>query len=166
MRFIYYLCIMNNKAKTPKSVVSPSEADIFSKKVPHYLVCFINSCPLHEQCLRWLVGRHAPQEPLSHVAVNPLNPNVGVDNCELYRPNVRVIMKRGLTHFYYDMPGHTEKAIRSALIGHFGHKYYFEMRKGERLITPDQQQTIERVCRHYGWNGPLNYDGEQEDWDW
>jgi hypothetical protein len=40
------------------------------------------------------------------------------------------------------------------------------MRKGDRLITPAQQQTILNVCRANGWQGPINYDGEQEDWLW
>ena len=38
--------------------------------------------------------------------------------------------------------------------------------KGDRLITPAQQQTILNVCRANGWQGPINYDGEQEDWLW
>jgi hypothetical protein len=40
------------------------------------------------------------------------------------------------------------------------------MRRGDRLITPEQQQQIEQVCRRNGWQGELNYDGEEEDWAW
>ena len=25
-----------------------------------YTVCYIDQCPLHNQCLRWLVGQHVP----------------------------------------------------------------------------------------------------------
>ncbi len=76
------------------------------------------------------------------------------------------MMKRGLIHFYHDMPGYMEKAIRGTLISCFGRKQYFEMRKGDLIITPDQQQTIERTCRQHGYEGAFVYDGEQEDWDW
>ena len=40
------------------------------------------------------------------------------------------------------------------------------MRKGIRLITPEQQEIIAESCRSYGWNGPQVYDGEEEDWLW
>ena len=59
-----------------------------------------------------------------------------------------------------------EKAIRQDLIMTFGRTQYFEMRKGQRLITPEAQELIADSCRYYGWNGPLVYDGEEEDWLW
>ena len=37
------------------------------------------------------------------------------------------------------------------------------MRKGLRLISPEDQEVIAAVCRSHGWNGPLVYDGEQEE---
>ena len=39
----------------------------------------------------------------------------------------------------------------------------FEMCKGLRLISPEDQEVIATVCRSHGWNGPLVYDGEQEE---
>ena len=38
-------------------VVSKAEADIMREKVSGYLVCFIDGCPLHKTCLRWVVGQ-------------------------------------------------------------------------------------------------------------
>ena len=71
-----------------------------------------------------------------------------------------------LHKMYYDMPGRMEKDIRWALISAFGRRQYFEMRKGDRLITPERQQQILDTCRRFGWQGPIIYDGEQEEWDW
>lgn len=48
----------------------------------------------------------------------------------MFREHQRVLMKKGFTRFYYDMPGRLEHAIRSYLIAAFGRKIYFEMRKG------------------------------------
>lgn len=39
----------------------------------------------------------------------------------------------------------------------------YEMLKGLRLISPEDQEIIAAVCRSHGWNGPLVYDGEQEE---
>jgi hypothetical protein len=52
------------------------------------------------------------------------------------------------------------------VVWHFGRTQYFEMRKGLRLITPDDQEIITDSCHRYGWNGSLVYDGEQEDGLW
>ena len=127
----------DNKTKT--------QEEIFRDKVDHYIVCFLDHCPLHEQCLRWLVGQHADPTRVVYSSINPRNPNYA---CE------------------HDMPGYMERSIRRRLINLFGHKQYFEMRKGDRLITPAQQQQIQDTCRAHGWQGPINYESEQEDWLW
>ena len=37
--------------------VTPEQQEqAFRKKVGHYIICFQDQCPLHEQCLHWLVG--------------------------------------------------------------------------------------------------------------
>lgn len=142
------------------------EADVFREKAHHYLVCFLDRCPLSQRCLRYLVGQYASSYPSAHTSINPLHPKVQTAECPMFRPIVRVMKKKGMTHFYHDMPGYMEYNIRQELIRLFKRTYYYEMRRGDRLITPEQQQQIEQVCRRHGWQGDLNYDGEQEDWAW
>lgn len=139
---------------------------ILRQKADHYLVCFNDQCPRREQCLRWLTGCHVAPQLVSTVSVNLRNPQVGSEQCMLYRPKVRVTMKRGLTLFYVNMTSRQEHAIRQELISIYNRKVYYQMRNGHRLITPEQQQEIEQVCRSHGWNGPFLYDGEEEDFAW
>ena len=154
-----------NSSSFPVSELTPEEA--FRKKASiHYLVCFIDSCPIHAECLRWLVGQHANPDLPSIVAINPRNPQMGNDRCPKFRASGLVTMKTGLKHLYEDMTHRMETAIRNALICQFGRKQYFEMRKGERLITPDDQAQIADICQEYGWNGAIVYDGEEENYDW
>ena len=143
-----------------------TQKEVFREKVDHYEVCFIDHCPLREQCLRWLVGQYADTTRVMFTTINQRNPMYGNEHCEMFRPNKRAMMKRGFKNMYHDMPGYMERRIRWQLIASFGRRIYFEMRKGDRLITPAQQQTILNVCRANGWQGPINYDGEQEDWLW
>ena len=167
-----YLCIRNqylSHMKTKKEnqkQATPSQEEVFREKTHNYLVCFIESCPLKEQCLRWLVGQYADTMPFAQNSINPRNPQIGGEQCAKFRPNIRVVKKQGMTNFYYDMPGHMEHSIRQELIYAFGRTQYFEMRKGLRLISPDDQEVIAAVCRSHGWDGPFVYDGEQEDWLW
>ena len=121
---------------------------------------------MHRHCLRWMVGRYADTSRETYLSVNPHNPLMGSDNCPMYREDIRVMKKKGFTNMYYDMPGHLEFKIRRQLIAKFGRKQYFQMRKGEQLITPEDQQFIAQVCQKHGWTAPLIYDGEDEDWLW
>ena len=142
------------------------DEQVMRNKVGNYLVCFLDQCPLHDQCLRWIVGQYVDTMPFAQTAINPRNPKVGGAHCAMFRKKQRVLMKRGFKNLYLDMPGRMEYHIRHHLIQIWGRKKYFEMRRGDRLITPEQQQDVIDVCRHHGWKGPIVYDGEQEDWLW
>ena len=152
------------KEQQPQAM--PSQEEAIRGKVHNYSLCFIESCPLKEQCLHWLVGQYADTLPIVQKSMNPRNPQIGGESCVKYRPNVRAIKKKGMTQFYVDMPGRMEHNIRQELIWHFGRTQYFEMRNGKRLISPEDQVVIAAVCRSHGWNGPFVYDDEQEDWLW
>ena len=156
---------LNMKSKETKTVAQLKEK-IFREKAQSFYMCFIDDCPLHGQCLKWLIGQYADTNYQYLLSVNPRNPQVGGENCVLFQPDKRVKMKRGMTRFYHDMPGHLERSIRSALISAFGRRHYFEMRRGDRLITPDQLNTIINTCHRFGWTAPLIFDGEDEDWIW
>lgn len=159
-----YFCIMEKNKE--RNVGPKMEAGFMREKAEHYLVCFIDSCPLHQSCLRWVTGQYVDSQLMAHTAINPRNPQMGVEKCPKYREMVRVKLKRGLTQFYHEMPGYIEIGIRNELIAHFGRSRYFQMRKGQVLINPDDQQYIARVCQQHGWTAPLVYDGEEEDWLW
>ena len=168
------------------------EADEFRKKAEHYLVCFNDQCECRERCLRWLVGCQTDPAPVAAMSVNLRHPSLGGDHCELYRPKERVMMKRGLLHFYDNMTGRQEHDIRHQLISIYNRKVYYQMRNGRRLINPAAQQHIAAVCQQLGGfnaesggrgdglrrvdavrhsrggdgNHTLCYDGEVEDFDW
>ena len=50
-----------------------------------------------------------------------------------------------MTRFCHEMPGNVERFIRCTLIVHFGRRQYFEMRMGERLISPSEQEFLAAV---------------------
>lgn len=155
----------NERQSTAIPALQP-DADMLRQKASHYLVCFLDHCPLHDHCLRWLAGCHADTAPVSHVAVNPHHPQAGSTSCVAYRPAVQTVMKRGMTSFYHDMPSYMERDIRNHLIQLFTRTRYFKMRRGDLPVTPAEQQQIAAVCHEHGWTGPLRYDSEQKEWMW
>lgn len=157
---------MDTKQKNQKKSASQLQEEAFREKEEHYLVCFTEVCPLREQCLRWLVGKYADDTRLVYTSVNLRNPKIGGEHCAMFRKNQRVMMKIGLTRLYHEMPTYMERGIRQHLIRIWGRRQYFDMRRGDRLITPQQQQDVVDVCRLHGWTGPIVFDGEREDWLW
>lgn len=77
------------KTKKKNNVVSElTQEEAFRQKVGHYLVCFTDQCPLHDQCLRWLVGQYADTRPLaiwngaSAIALYPSSDAGSISRCE------------------------------------------------------------------------------------
>lgn len=131
-----------------------------------YLMCILKECPLCSRCLRYIAGTQQSNDLHVLSVLNPRYNDAATENCRWYRSNEKVMMKRGMTNFFHDMPGHMERSIRNQLIQLFGRTTYFNMRRGDRLITPSEQKQIAKVCRQNGWQGELNYDGETEDVQW
>ena len=71
---------MKTKIEHQQQATLPQE-EVFREKTHHYLVCFIESCPLKEQCLRWLVGQYADTMPFAQRSINPRNPQIGGEQC-------------------------------------------------------------------------------------
>ena len=121
-------------------------------------------CPFSLRA-RW-DARQAETTLPSQTAINPLHAKVATSQCEFFRENKRVVMKRGFRNMFHEMPGYKEIRIRHQLINHFGRRKYYEMHGGDRLITPEDQEAITTICRLNGWTDPVVYDGEEEDWVW
>ena len=140
---------------------------IFTQKAKNYFVCFADLCPLHATCLRWEVGQYVDVEEKAILSMNPRNHKIAQGECEYYRKDEVIKMPIGMReHFYYDMPRHTEQAIKQELIDHFGRYNYYRYHSAHRPITPDVLQVIQTVCQRHGWTQPLRFDAEVEDYVW
>ena len=106
--------------------------DIFKQKaLGGYLMCFMNHCPLREQCLHWQVGQHMPQNPPTCICVNPHGEQVATENCKLFRTTQKQRMAKGMEGIFNDdMPKRLEPAIRNELIMRYNRTYFFEYRNG------------------------------------
>lgn len=142
------------------------QESIFSEKAVSYLVCFNTQCGLHEKCLRWMVGQHVPSEPISRLSINPLNSQVVAGSCPVFRDSAPRHMPVGMTHFYYDMPGRLERAIKGALISRYSRTGYYRYHNGSRPITPEVEEEIRRTCNEHGWTQPLKFDSYVDDYQW
>ena len=132
-----------------------------------YTVCYVDECPLCQQCLRWLVGQHVPNSASTYRCVNPHFDSVATTSCPMYRSDQKVRFAKGMLHtFTSDMPKRVESAVRYGVIALTNRTYYFEYRNGSRLIPPKLQEDIRNLFRENGWTGDVTFDGYVEDYDW
>ena len=145
---------------------TPDKATLFREKAATYLCCFCDQCPCHANCLRWEVGQYI--DPKLHVAtcISPRYSKAQDGSCEYFRDNQPLTMPVGMKHFYHDMPGHTERAIKNTLIGHSCRATYYKYHRGDRPIHPAMLADIQSVCRMFGWTAPLHFDAEVTDYWW
>lgn len=143
-----------------------TDKDILKKNAPKYTVCFNDKCQLHESCLRWQTGLHVPSEQRTTACINPHIAGYGTNNCPECRSDKPVRMPKGMIHFYENMPGKTERAIKADLIDRYTRVGYYKMRNGMRQITPEMEAEITEICSRHGWTEPPIFDNYVEELLW
>ncbi len=132
-----------------------------------YPVCYSEQCPKKEHCLRWKVGQFMPDTKSIYNCVNPHCKGVGSEGCPQYRCSKKVKMARGMKHiFNSDMPTKVEPFVRNSIISRYCRTYYFEYKRGARVIPPALQQEIRNLFLQIGWKEPIEFDSYEEDYDW
>ncbi len=140
---------------------------LIEKAKEGYTVCYVDECPLRNQCLRWQVGPHVPNTHSTYRCVNPHFEGVATTECPMYRKDQKVRFAKGMLHIFTgDMPKRVEPAVRYGVIKKTNRTYYFEYRNGSRLIPPALQEDIRKLFRDNGWTEEVKFDGYVEDYDW
>ena len=118
-----------------------TEQEIFRAKAKDgYTVCFAEQCPMKERCLRYLVGQQMSDTRSTYHCVNPSYQDVATEQCQLYRNSEKVKFAKGMKNiFNAEMPRKVEPFVRQRLIGKHCRTYYFEYRRGARLMPPAVQ---------------------------
>ena len=144
------------------------EIELFKQKAANgYTVCFAEQCPRKEQCLRWKVGELMPDTTREYSCVNPKYAGVGTDACEFYRNCEKVRFAKGMKNLFNDdMPKKVINSVRQTIIGKHCQTYYYEFRKGERLIPPALQEDIRKAFHKVGWNQDVEFDSYIEGYEW
>ena len=143
--------IMNyeNTTATP----TPAVQDI-----PHnYLYCFATdeACPRAPHCLHATAARLRSQsertDPPSLQSVSPVYIRKSAARCRFFRDDTPVRFARGMTNMFEDLPLKQARIVRRQVMACFScESYFYQSRKGERLITPDEQKAIEEVFHSAG----------------
>lgn len=129
--------------------------------------------PKQPTCLRAIAAQTLAEseEEGKHIlyCVNPvyvqrLSPT---DSCRYYRNNKPVRYAKGITQLFEDLPLKQSRIVRLRVMQCFScESYFYQSRKGKRLISPQEQEAIRNVFRSAGVVGEPKFDEFRYDLAW
>jgi len=136
-------------------------------QVPYdYLMCLHEKCPQAETCLRQMAGQAVPAGKEWLKIVNPNYIATLSGNCSYFRPAATVRYAKGFRRLLGKLPSDTMRAIVSRLIDEFGRRRYYHYRKGELLLSPEEQKITLEIIEKCGIDWQPDFDSYIETLDW
>ena len=117
-------------------------------KVPYqYAMCLNRQCPQANTCLRQLTEQSVPENIEHWVIISPkLLANIKGD-CPHYRSNTKVRYAKGFIGILDCIPHKQMQTVVAHLMGYLSRRTYYRTRKGERLLSPAEQQHILNILK-------------------
>ena len=136
----------------------------FSDVPASMALCFCEECPRHDDCLRYLAGQYAPVSLTFGPAVYPAACQSG--DCPHFK-EVRVIQGMyGFSKLFSEVRHQDYRRLRDEVKAYLGgHSNYYRYHRGERMLTPEQQQAIKAMFQARGYDHSLTFDGYREQID-
>ncbi|MBP3286524.1 MAG: hypothetical protein J6M15_06265 [Prevotella sp.] len=139
-----------------------SEINFSWKDVPSgWALCFNQSCPLHEHCLRYQAGVLAPPDLTVTRCVTPRV--LTGERCKVYASMEPVKMARGFSTIYQNVLKRDYTSLRKFMTSLLsGKRYYYEYKRGERSLSPEQQSDIRQLFGSFGYKDSVHFDSYEE----
>ena len=151
---------------TTTTQLSSETEQLFAEKARSYVVCYSNSCPLREHCLRSILLGYVPKDQYITTSINLSHPQMQQKDCPRFVSDQPLRMPYGLSLMYSDMPGRLERAIKNHLISKYSRKRYYEYHNGVRPLTPEVEQYVRQTLKNYGWAQEPQFMGYREEYMW
>lgn len=135
------------------------------EKVPAtYARCFLSNCPLSDRCLRHLAGQHLLPNQQIGPAVYPTALNG--DTCSMFREKRYIRAAYGFKTLFKDVKLKDSNPLREALYQYLGSiTTYYRYQRGERMLTPEQQQWILTLFASKGYTDQLSFEHYVDTYD-
>ncbi len=143
------------------------ETQINFSQVPfRYAVCLKRECQQADNCLRQLIEPVLPADLAHWTIVSPKYLSSLEGPCTQYRSATKVRFAKGFTGILSSLPHKQMKRVISHLMDYFGRRTYYRVRKGERLLSPEEQQNIMYILTRCGVEQAGEFDDYVEDYNW
>lgn len=136
-------------------------------EIPYrFSLCIENQCPQSETCLRQIALRHAPASETFISILNPAWIKEKKGKCKYYRSNEKIRYAKGFMRTINVLTRRMEGAFRIRLILYFGRKNYYLKRKGDALLSPEEQTYIINWAKKLGVQQDEYFDAYVEQYRW
>ena len=130
-----------------------------------YAVCQHADCPMAETCLPQIAyAELLAKEDILRV-VNPSKCSKDAQ-CKYYRSNEPITYARGFAHFQKRMFPEQYDRFSMILIGKFGRNAYYERRRGDTALTPEEQRIVLDALRKVGVTEEMKFESYEENTNW
>lgn len=137
-------------------ITLPNSFD-FSLVPPSWQLCFCDGCPLHEQCLRFQAGQHIPDGLTWGPAVYPSAYRNG--QCPHFKQTRIIHAAYGFAPLFREVKQKDYTLLRDRMKTFLGgHGTYYRYNRGERMLTPEQQEWILELFRSCGYSEELHFE--------
>ena len=138
-----------------------------SEKVPNnYTLCIKGDCPKAANCLRHVAMAMMPAEVERWQIVSPAYLAQMEGECPHYRSAEKVKYARGFVRMMSALTVKQAHVVKDSIVATFGMNMYYRMRRGERLITPTEQEAIYQMLEQQGITTRPEFDAYIEDYLW
>ena len=132
----------------------------------NYTLCIKGDCPKAANCLRHVSVAMMPTEVQKWSILSPAYLAQMEGECPHYRSAEKVQYARGFVRMMSAMTVHQAHAFKGNIIAEFGMNMYYRMRRGERLITPTEQEEIYQMLEQQGVTTRPEFDAYEKDYLW
>lgn len=104
--------------------------------------------------------------PKQTITFNEETPRLIEGTCPYYRPNKKVRYAAGFVSLLESLPHKQMLSVIPGLMRHFSRRTYYRVRKGERPLSPSEQQVVLNALKRCGVKEPKDFDAYFEEYDW
>ena len=117
-------------------------------------------------CLRYKATLMIPADVMKWSILSPAYLAQIEGECPHYRSAEKVKYARGFVRMMSAMTVQQAHAFKGNIIATFGMNMYYRMRRGERLITPTEQEEIYQMLEQQGVTTRPEFDAYEKDYLW
>lgn len=138
----------------------------FSEVPYQYPLCLNRQCAKASTCLRQLAEQSATDDIIYWSIISPRHLATVKGSCPYYRSAAKVRFAKGFQGILENISNKQMREVVSHLISTFSRRTYYRIRKGERLLSPAEQEEVLKILRHCGVADQQEFDAYTEEYQW
>ena len=132
----------------------------------NYILCLKGDCPKAAMCLRHKATLMMQADVQTWSILSPAYLAQVEGECPHYSSTEKVQYARGFVQMMSSLTVKQANAMKDGIVSKFGMNMYYRMRRGDRLITPTEQEVIYQILEQQGVANRPDFDTYVEDYLW